>query len=92
MYYEKKINADSLSDFFPFVPEKPLPQVDLVIGGDIMLSRGIGRWAKKEGYDRIFTGENFHPLRQFDCFETGECLLVFNLESPFSKQDNDQPQ
>lgn len=72
--------------------QKPKNTVELVIGGDIMLSRGIGRWAKNQGYDRIFTGENFHPLHQFSCFKKGECLLVFNLESPFSEKDNDQAQ
>lgn len=30
-------------------------QAQLVIGGDIMLSRGIGRWAKNSGYDRMFS-------------------------------------
>ena len=27
-----------------------------------MLARGIDFWAKKEGYDRIFTGENYNPF------------------------------
>ena len=44
------------------------PKVELVVGGDIMLSRGIGWWAKKEGYDRSFSGENYHPLSQFPCY------------------------
>lgn len=54
-----------------------------------MLSRGIGWWNKKEGYHRSF--ENYHPLEQFPCFGSGECLLYFNLESIFSTKDNDQP-
>lgn len=65
--------------------------VDLIVGWDIMLSRGIWWWAKKEGYDRIFTGLNYHPLSQFSCYDSWACLLFFNLESPFSHKDNDQP-
>lgn len=56
-----------------------------------MLSRGIGRRAKKEGYDRIFSGVNYNPLAQFSCYASGDCLLYFNLESMFSSKDNDQP-
>lgn len=56
-----------------------------------MLSRGIGRWAKQKGYDYIFTGQNYHPLKQFPCYASGDCLLYFNLESMFSAKDNDQP-
>ena len=56
-----------------------------------MLSRGIGRWAKQKGYDYIFTGQNYHPLKQFPCYASGNCLLYFNLESMFSAKDNDQP-
>lgn len=78
------------SDFFSFL-EKPNQYVDLVVGGDIMLSRGIWWWGKKEGYDRIFTGNNYHPLSQFSCYLSWSCLLFFNLESPFSLHDNDQP-
>lgn len=72
-------------------PEKIESSVDFVVGWDIMLSRGIGRWAKQEGYDRTFREKNFNPLSQFSCYQDGECLLYFNLESMFSEKDNDQP-
>lgn len=65
--------------------------MEIVVGGDIMLSRGIGRWAKTSGYDRVFTGQNYQPLMQFPCYMSGDCLLIFNLESPFAYKDNDQP-
>ncbi len=68
-------------------PEK----VELVVWGDIMLSRWIGRWAKNEGYGRMFSWENYNPLSQFPCYSSGTCLLYFNLESMFSAKDNDQP-
>lgn len=66
-------------------------EVQLVVGGDIMLSRNIGWLAKQEGYDRTFSGQNFNPLSQFSCYASGDCLLYFNLESMFSAKDNDQP-
>lgn len=70
--------------------KKPqISSVELVVGGDIMLSRSIWRWAKQKGYDYVFTGEHFHPLSQFPCYTSGTCLLVFNLESMFSENDND---
>lgn len=74
-----------------FSPIAENPKVQLVVWGDIMLSRGIGRRAKKEGYDRIFSGVNYNPLAQFSCYASGDCLLYFNLESMFSSKDNDQP-
>jgi hypothetical protein len=35
-----------------------------------MISRGIGRWAKMEGYDRVFSGDNYNPLTQYDCYQS----------------------
>ncbi len=90
------LKADSLQTLtekmvqLSFAPAEN-PKVQLVVGGDIMLSRGIGRRAKKEGYDRTFSGENYHPLSQFPCYASGDCLLYFNLESMFALKDNDQP-
>jgi bacterial capsule synthesis protein len=55
-----------------------------------MLARGIDFWAKKEGYDRIFTGDNYNPFHQFPCYLSGECILFANLESQFSKKANEK--
>ena len=55
-----------------------------------MLARGIDFWAKKEGYDRIFTGENYNLFHQFPCYLSGECILFANLESQFSKKANEK--
>ena len=65
--------------------------VKIVAWWDIMLSRGIGRWNKKHGYSRTFSWDNYNPLTQFDCYLTWDCVLIFNLESMFSKKDNDEP-
>lgn len=56
-----------------------------------MLSRGIGYLNKKEGYDRIFGGENYHPIAQFTDCTSENCQLFFNLESLFHPKDNDIP-
>ena len=90
-YFSWVHSVDSLLFFWP--PKHPNfeQKVQLIAGGDIMLSRGVGRRAKKEGYDRIFSGEHFNPLSQFPCYASWECLLYFNLESMFSARDNDQP-
>ncbi|MDD2536936.1 MAG: CapA family protein [Candidatus Absconditabacteria bacterium] len=70
---------------------KITPSTYLVAGGDIMLSRYIGYLNKNQGYDRIFTGENYHPLSSFSTCDRGECTLLFNLESLFTTPDNDIP-
>jgi poly-gamma-glutamate synthesis protein (capsule biosynthesis protein) len=75
-----------------FEEKEIAPSVNLVAWGDIMISRGIGRWAKMEGYDRVFRGDNYNPLTQYDCYQSWDCVLFFNLESMFSKQDNDWPE
>ena len=71
--------------------KEEIPSVNLVAWGDIRLSRGIGWWAKKEGYGRTFSWDNYNPLTQYDCYQSWDCILFFNLESIFSKDDNDQP-
>lgn len=68
---------------------KPLPMVSLLAGGDIMLSRNIGYYNKREGYDRIFGSGSYHPLSAFPNCNPQHCLLFFNLESPFHPKDND---
>lgn len=65
--------------------------ISLIVGWDIMLSRGIWRWAKREGYDRTFSNNGFNPLSQFSSYNSWSALLFFNLESPFSPVDNDKP-
>ena len=55
-----------------------------------MLARGIDFWAKKEGYDRIFTGDNYNPFHLFPFYLSGECILFANLESQFSKKANEK--
>ena len=71
-------------------PVSPHPPLYLVAGGDIMLSRYIGYLGKRDGYDRIFSG-NYHPLSAFEKCEGSWCLLYFNLESLFNAKDNDIP-
>jgi hypothetical protein len=56
-----------------------------------MLSRNIGSYNKKEGYDRIFGSGNFHPIAQFPECTSKNCVLFFNLESLFHPKDNDIP-
>ena len=70
--------------------KKPDPSVEFIFWWDIMLARGIDFWAKKEGYDRIFAGDNYNPFHQFPCYLSGECILFANLESQFSKKANEK--
>jgi hypothetical protein len=74
-----------------FEEKTEYPSVDLVAWWDIMLSRWIGWRARKEGYWRVFTWDNYNPLTQYDCYQSWDCILFFNLESMFSNNDNDQP-
>ena len=55
--------------------------ISLIVGWDIMLSRGIWRWANN----------GFNPLSQFLSYNSWSALIFFNLESPFSPVDNDKP-
>ncbi|MDR0651431.1 MAG: hypothetical protein LBG59_08845 [Candidatus Peribacteria bacterium] len=54
-----------------------------------MLSRTIGYYNKKFGYDRIFGSGTYHPISQFPYCTSENCLLFFNLESLFHPRDND---
>ena len=65
--------------------------VYLVAGWDIMLSRNIWYFAKKEWYDRIFKEWNYNPVTSFENCTWDNCLLFFNLESLFNEKDNDIP-
>ena len=83
---------DSKSDFSLFPSHLSQENsISLIVGWDIMLSRGIWRWAKREGYDRTFSNNGFNPLSQFSSYNSWSALLFFNLESPFSPVDNDKP-
>lgn len=83
---------DSKSDFSLFPSHLSQENsISLIVGWDIMLSRGIWRWAKKEGYNRTFSNNGFNPLSQFPSYNSWSALLFFNLESPFSPVDNDEP-
>ena len=83
---------DSESDFSLFPSHLSQENsISLIVGWDIMLSRGIWRWAKREGYDRTFSNNGFNPLSQFSSYNSWSALLFFNLESPFSPVDNDKP-
>ena len=84
---------DLNSDFSLFSSQKPQEDsISLIVWGDIMLSRGIWRWAKREGYDRTFANSWFNPLAQFPSYNSWQALMFFNLESPFSPSDNDKAQ
>jgi len=65
--------------------------VYLVAWWDIMLSRNIWYFAKKEWYDRIFKTWNYNPVSSFENCTWDDCLLFFNLESLFNEKDNDIP-
>lgn len=83
---------DAKSDFSLFPSHLSQENsISLIVGWDIMLSRGIWRWAKREGYDRTFSNNGFNPLSQFSSYNSWSALLFFNLESPFSSVDNDKP-
>ncbi len=54
-----------------------------------MLSRNIGYYNKREGYDRVFGSGKYNPITDFPNCTSENCLLFFNLESPFHPKDND---
>ena len=76
-------------NWIEIIDEPQVPSVNLIAWWDIMISRGIWWRAKKYGYWWIFSWDNYNPLTQYDCYQSWDCLLVFNLESMFSKNDND---
>ena len=56
---------------------------------DVMLSRNIGYFAKKQWYDRIFKEWNYNPLNKFENCKSDNCMLFLNLESLFCEPDHD---
>ena len=56
---------------------------------DVMLSRNIWFYAKKQWYDRIFKEWNYNPLSEFSNCKSDNCLLFLNLESLFCEPDHD---
>ncbi|MCK9467126.1 MAG: CapA family protein [Candidatus Absconditabacterales bacterium] len=73
----------------PFPKKEKIKSIYLVAGGDIMLSRNIGRLGKSEGYDRIFGPGKYNPVNDFENCNYDDCVLLFNLESLFYTPDND---
>lgn len=61
----------------------------IVAWWDVMLSRNIGFYAKKQWYDRIFKEWNYNPLSDFSNCKSDNCLLFLNLESLFCDPDHD---
>ena len=61
----------------------------IVAWWDVMLSRNIGFYAKKQWYDRIFKEWNYNPLSEFKNCKSDNCLLFLNLESLFCEPDHD---
>ena len=61
----------------------------IVAWWDVMLSRNIGFFAKKQWYDRIFKEWNYNPLSEFKNCKSDNCLLFLNLESLFADPDHD---
>jgi len=61
----------------------------IVAWWDVMLSRNIWYFAKKQWYDRIFKEWNYNPLIKFENCNSNNCLLFLNLESLFCEPDND---
>ena len=61
----------------------------MVVWWDVMLSRNIGFYAKKQWYDRIFKEWNYNPLSEFSNCKSDNCLLFLNLESLFADPDHD---
>lgn len=56
--------------------------------GDIMLSRGVGYYNRKNNWTTMFSWTAYNPIHEW-CQD--DCLLVFNLESLFSEIPNDAP-
>ncbi len=95
---DKKLFDEIIKQYLPAVTNQsnitlevsPEPQSSTVIlWWDIMLSRWIWYWNKKEWRERTFSWDNYHPIKEIPACEDKRCLLLFNLESPFSEKDND---
>ncbi len=85
-------NKKSMRQKISLVKEEKKPTVftsTIILGWDIMLSRTIWADNKKQWYNRIFSGNNYHPIEAIPTCEKWWCLLLMNLESPFSPKDND---
>ena len=61
----------------------------IVAWWDVMLSRNIGFFAKRDWYDRIFKEWNYNPLNEFKNCKSDNCQLFLNLESLFADPDHD---
>lgn len=82
----------AFSDFqeqFHLPDEVEILTTKLYAGGDIMLSRGIGYYNKQNNWTRMFDADSYNPIREW-C--QNDCLLIFNLESLFSRHPNDRPE
>lgn len=90
--WELLVQADAYSSDNEEVVSDPEPEyfsTKIYAGGDIMLSRGIGYYNKANNRLTMFSAWAYNPINQF-C--TGDCLLIFNLESLFSRTPNDSPE
>lgn len=87
-FFDRISITDTITNFMDniWVPRK----ASLYFGWDIMLSRSIWYWDEQENFDRIFSGNNYNPVKQSQNCKKWECVVFFNLESPFSKTDNNQ--
>lgn len=94
--YERTMDYDvrtgqalSLQQEWFIKPSLQWQEVYLVAWWDIMLSRNIWYYNKREGYDRIFGSGKYNPITEFSGCNSDSCVLFFNLESPFHPKDND---
>ncbi|PID84470.1 hypothetical protein CSB09_00925 [Candidatus Gracilibacteria bacterium] len=74
----------ALSFFWSSVSLPPSYEPSVYLGGDVMLSRGVGAQFKKHGFDSL-TG-SYHPFKS----ATKKDITLLNLESPFSLPDKDR--
>ena len=71
-------------------PAEYIPsRVKLYAWGDIMLSRAIGYYNKLNNWQTMLGSWAYNPVNDW-C--QNDCLLVFNLESLFSKTPHDDPE
>ena len=66
-----------------FYKQNKIKYLELQFWGDIMLSRSVWAWNKRNWYDRIF--KKFYPNKWI----SKDTILFYNLESPFNEIDND---
>lgn len=68
--------------------------VTLLAGGDMMLSRTLGRYLQNRDHSLYSTGESkvfLDQLREHYCYDSS-CIRFFNLESLFSSNPNNSPE